>query len=445
MQKTYWKCVVCSAVFEGTMPPEICPVCKAGREAFIPYTPEEINFKNDTDEKILIIGSGAAATSAAESVRKRNATAKIDIFTSENKLPYFRPILIRALNENIKDKQYYLHPAPFYANRKIEIHTGKTASSIDPRERTANFADGGKYPFDKILLATGAKNFAPPIPGTDLPRVFTLREAADFDNLKTFLGTEKNIVIIGGGILGLEIAGILNEMRQKMTVVEVCPRILPRQTDPASSKILEKIITASGVNLVKGAIVSEIVGKDHVEGVRLNSGEMIKCDMVIISTGITSRMELAKFADIKCARGIVVNEFMQTSTESVFAAGDCAVFGDKIDGVWETAAGQGRVAGANIAGDKTSYKAKMFGTLLNAFGTKLFSTGDFGTIHSAEKYEVISTSDNASGTYKAFYFLGGKAVGGILLGDAMLTCPLIAAIENSWDIAECAKNGIKRK
>lgn len=439
--KSYWKCVVCSAVFEGTLPPEICPVCKAGREAFVPHTPEIVEFKKDTNEKFLIIGSGAAAVSAAESIRKRNATTAIKIVTAETDLPYFRPVLIRALNTTLKDREFYLHPALFYKNRNIQIQTGKKAISLSCAEKKVFLDNKECLEYDKLLIATGADNFIPPIKGANLANVLAPRNKKDFDMLKNLLvSSTKRIVIIGGGLLGLETASTLSEMGHKVAVIEIRERILPRQTDIASSEILSSLIKRSGVELYLSESVAEIIGDKTVEGVRFSNGKTLEADIAIISAGIRSNIELAKFAGIKTSKGILVSAAMQTSELSIFAAGDCAETEFGIEGIWETSLDQGRVAGANMAGENKSYQNKIFGTVLNSFGIKLFSIGKIP--ENPDNVEKIVFSDIEKPIYKALYFENGIISSGILLGDCSLTCNLIAAVSNRWDAKECEKNAL---
>ncbi len=436
----HWKCVVCSAVFEGQLPPDICPVCKAGREAFIPFTPETVGFHRDSAEIFMIIGSGAAACSAAEAVRKRNSTATVQIFTRETQIPYFRPVLIRYLSEKIKDREFFMHPAPFYKNRKIEIVSSTEAVSISPSEKTVLFSDGVKRPYDKLLLATGAKNFLPPIPGIGLKNVLAPRELRDFDLLKQSLSEGMRIAVLGGGLLGLETAWTLSQMKCDVTVIEARDRILPRQTDEASSEILSSLISQSGVRLVTSHKVAEIFGGDSVRGLRLDDGIEIPAEIVIVSAGISSEKSLAENAGLKCSKGIVVDPAMTSSDPSIFSAGDCAETQYGTEGIWEASLEQGRIAGANMAGDELRYQRKQFGTVLNSFGTKLFSIGEIPAKDSCP--ESILSSDLERHRYKAVFIKESGACGGILMGDCSLTCNLIAAIANGWNKAECEANGL---
>ena len=430
--KTWWKCTVCNEVFEGVMPPEICPVCGAGQEAFIEYTPEAVAFRDDRELCVAIIGSGAGGLAAAEALRKRNDKAQIDLYTREELLPYYRPVLTRVLADKVKDTEYFIHPAAFYEKNRIKLHLGATVESLSPRDKSFRLADGKTVKYDKLVLATGASCFVPPIQGANLPEVVALREKTDFDRLNGLLaGGPKKVSIIGGGLLGLETASALNRLGHKVTVLEACPAILPHQLDAAGSPLFTKIIQKSGVETHYGVYVEEIFGEGKVAGLKTHAVQEIPADVVIISAGICPNVELAKAAGLKAGRGVEVNERMQTSDSDIYAVGDCAAVNGQCSGLWDPASVQGDVAGANIAGDDKTYARKLYGATLTAFGTSLFSIGDLGA--GDGKYEQIMEYNELSGKYLKIYFKDGKVVGGALLGDVKLTNPLLLSVTLGLD------------
>ena len=430
--KTYWKCTVCGEVFEGAMPPQNCPVCGAGQEAFIEYTPEVVTFRDDREMRVAIIGSGAGGLAAAESLRKRNDKAQIDLYTREELLPYYRPVLTRALADKVEDTEYFIHPEHFYAKNRINLHLGATVESLSPRDKSFRLADGQTVTYDKLVLATGASCFIPPIQGADLPEVVALREKTDFDRLNGLLaGGSKKVAIVGGGLLGLETADALHRLGHNVTVLEACPSVLPRQLDPDGSPLFTKIIRKSGVEIHYGVYVEEILGEGKVTGLKTRAPQEIPADIVIVSAGIRPNVELAKAAGLKTDRGIEVNERMQTSDSGIYAVGDCAAVHGRCGGLWEPASLQGNVAGANIAGDEKTYACKLYGATLAAFGTSLFSIGDLGA--GDGKYEQIMEYNELGGKYRKIFFKDDKVVGGVLLGDVKLTNPLLLSVTRGLD------------
>lgn len=437
--KTYWKCVVCGEIFEGALPPDTCPVCGAGVEAFIEFFPEVITFHDDTALRVVIIGSGAGAVSAAVAVRKRNANAQIDLYSKEAALPYYRPILTQAMAQEIDDADFYMHPEHFYHDKRIQLHLNAEVTEIDKIAKTIT-VKGETIPYDKLVIATGATNFIPPTQGSTLPEVVAVREVQQVHKLKQLIGREsRKIAIIGGGLLGLEAASFLSEKGHTVTVFEAAPFILPRQMDAEGGALLRKIVKQSDVTLKLGIFVDEICGEEHVKSVKTNKDEFIDADIVIISSGIKSNTALAKRAGLEVERGIIVNEFMQTSHSDIYAVGDCANFNGRVDGIWETAIEQGNVAGAHLAGEKKTYVPKVFGATLHAFGTQLFSLGDLCKDENQE-YQQVSMKNDLTGTYRKLFFREDKLVGGILLGDTRLTNPLLVGVSKQVSIEDAADN-----
>ncbi|OQA31479.1 MAG: Flavo-diiron protein FprA1 [Betaproteobacteria bacterium ADurb.Bin341] len=409
--RTFWKCVVCGEIFEGALPPDVCPVCGAGSEAFVEFTPEVVNFQSETPLKLVIIGSGAAAVFAAEAARKRNPKAEIEIHSQENVLPYYRPLLTKSLTRAIPDNEFYLHPAHFYEEQNIRFCLDSPVSAIDRQAKTIT-AGGNTVSYDKLIIATGAECFIPPIKGADLPEVVAIRSAGDTARLKAMIAeAKKRIVVIGGGLLGLEAASALLDAGHEITVIEAAPSILPRQLDAEGSPVLQNIIAKARMRLILDEFVDEIEGDEHVVQIKTKRGQAIPCDIVIISAGIRTNTALAKAAGLRVDRGILVSDGMQTSDPDIFAAGDCASFGGRTEGLWEPAIEQGKTAGANAVGDAIRYHPKELAATLHAFGSKLFSLGDLGHDPSAT-YRQIGSRDELQSTYSKFYFRDGKLAGG---------------------------------
>ena len=442
--KTYWKCTVCGEVFEGALPPLTCPVCGVGQEAFIEDFPEIVNYAKDCDLKVAIIGSGAAAMATAESIRKRNKTAEISIFTRENDKPYYRPLLTKDM-ELKNSENFFLKSDAFYETNKIGLNLGVTTTEIDKESQTITFEDGSNYQYDKLVIATGAACFMPPIKGIQSNGVHALREKSDLDKMVAQLETIQakketvKVVIMGGGLLGLETACALTAKGCLVTVLEASPNILPRQMDKDGVHLLREAIEASSVKVKAGVFVDEIYGNEGVQGVITACGQQFECDMVIVSAGVRSNIQLAQAAKLDTTRGIKVNAQMQTSDENIYSVGDCAEYKGVVAGLWDPAISQGRIAGANIAGDVSDYQPRVLGATLHAFNVKLFSIGDLGFNDELE-YQQVSNIDNISKTYKKLYFVEGKLVGGILFGDLTLTNPLISGVTKNFDQEECQDN-----
>ena len=457
LQSKYWKCAVCAEIAEGIEPPEVCVVCGAGHEAFSEYTPDENKiFRHDKKLKVVIVGAGIAAVCAAKAIRERNKLAQIDIYTNENEYPYNRPLLTKGLGRDLAKMKFFVETIEFYTENKINFHFSCLVNDINPSEKKIvvscnnNAADINIITdnrnteiinYDKLLLATGAEAFIPPFQGCDLPEVGVLRKKNDLDKLYDMLqrGTNnsKKIVIIGGGLLGLETASSLDKMGHQVTVIEACPTILPRQLDAEGAPILLSIIEEnSNVDVKYGLFVNQIHGEDHVKSVETKNGDIIACDIVLVSAGNRANYNLAKKVKIVTEQAIVVNKSMQTSNKDIYAAGDCAVFEERIDGIWETAKIQGEIAGANISGDELSYNSKPFGATFRAFKTSLFALGDLNCDENKSSCAVAEIKNEPRKMYNKFFFKDNILVSGVLLGNVGKTKELIAGVTEQITVEE---------
>ncbi|MCK5844245.1 MAG: FAD-dependent oxidoreductase, partial [Victivallales bacterium] len=437
--KTLWKCTVCGEVFEGALPPLSCPVCGAGPEAFVEHVEEIVTFSSNKEFKAVIIGSGPAAIYAADALRKRNSNAVIDIYSADADIPYYRPALTKKLSEDMTIEDNLLFPKEYYADNDITLHLNTRIEKIAPSENKIVDAAGNSIAYDKLVIATGARCFVPPLPGAELPEVVTLRDFGDFRALRAIVDNgARKIVVLGGGLLGLEVANSLMKLGLEVTVLEMAPRILPRQLDDAASEMLAKVIDASKVKVITGTFAEEIAGDARVRGVVTDKHGTIECDAVVVSAGIRANVDLAIVAGLDVDRGIVVNERMQTSHADIYSVGDCVSFNGVMAGLWEPAMEQGRVAGAHMAGENLVYEPPVVGATLNAFGTSVFSVGEL-VCDMKGCVKVVQRNDMEP-SYKTLCFGDGKLSGGVLLGDLSSTNQLLSGVKKQMDYETAADN-----
>lgn len=439
--KKRWRCVICGEIVESDEIPLVCPVCHAGRESFELYVEETVLAVSQTPFKAVIIGGGIAAFSAAQAIRERNPNATITILSEEPDFPYYRTSITKklAMKANVSDA--LLKQPSWYAEHKIDICLNTTVTAVDTKNNTVTTENGAEFVYDKLLFATGAHPFIPEIPGIHEPGVLALRAFTDVDKLRQLLGeTMKRVCIIGGGVLGLELAWSLITLGHSVTVVEMCPILLPRQMDPEGAPLLLKKVE-SKCTLKLGAEITAIrsaLGK--LEGVELKN-DFIPADIVVCSVGVRSNVKLAQEAGLAVKRGICVNRAMQTSCDAVYAAGDCAECEGRFDGLWETASQQGKIAGAQMCGD-TSLEFGIqapSGTTFFAFGTSLFS---IGTLEPNTSFEVVTARNEIKETYKKFIFVNRKLCGGVLLGDTAQTRLLVAGMSDHYDVEDAQNHDL---
>ncbi len=387
-------------------------------------------------EKIVIIGSGAAGVSAAKTLRARNENITIDIYTEEECVPYFRPSLTFAVAMNPPVPRP-ISPPEFYQEKRIGMHLNMKAVRLDRTARKVIFADGSEAVYDKLLLATGARCFVPPIPGADLPEVMTLRNARDLQNLMAVLKQPRKVLVIGCGVLGLELAGSLLKLGNEVTMIEAAPTILPRQLDANGGRLyMDGLAKVDKLKIVLGSGVKEITGEGHVSGAVLLDGSKVECDLVMVSAGNRANLELAKDAGLKTDRGIAVNEMMETEDPAIYAAGDCAEIICRNFGLWEPALEQGKVAAGRMLDEPGKFNCGVYGATLNAFGIKLYSIGAIGGDNAFE------TIDQEKRIYRKIFMAGGKIVGGILLGDTSQMATLSQAINAQLDEQHIREAGL---
>ena len=364
--------------------------------------------------KIAIIGGGVAAFEAAKTARELSPDAEIALFSREAVPPYRRPALSRMAAETLSDTQFYIKPTEFYREKNIRLELSRTLRKFDPKTRTLVFDSGEPETYDKLLLATGARCFLPPVPGISLDGVLSLREFADLESLRARLDAGvKQAVVIGGGLLGLELAQSLLLRGCHVTVVEGCPTLLPRNLDTeAAAAVLATLKQILNLDLLFGRCVDSIEGANgKAAGVRL-SQETIPADLVMISAGIRSNTAEAAAAGIPCRHGILVDRHMKTGVPDVYAAGDCAEVEGACYGLYEPARQMGAIAAKNMFGAEEAFAPQAYPARLSVFGVKVFSAGKLEGARSEVQ------SDPAAGTFRKLFFDGtDRLIGAILVGD----------------------------
>ncbi|MCT4606274.1 MAG: FAD-dependent oxidoreductase [Marinisporobacter sp.] len=429
-----WKCVVCGELFEGVAPPDTCPACGVGKDYFVEVKKEVIAFQSQSNEKIIIIGNNAAGVSAAEAIRERNKVCSIQIISNENIPGYYRPSISKCLVHPVADDEFYLKPLAWYKENNIRLTLNTEVIDIKKDTKTIILSNEEEKSFDQLIITTGSHCFMPPIEGNKKSGVFTLRSFDDAKAIKEYAKSSKRAVVIGGGLLGLEIGWELKALELDLTIIELSNRLLPRQLDEKGSSILEEAIAKKDIKVIKNTLADSILGNEKVNGVKTKDGEMIECDMVIISAGIRANKALAEQAGIVTNRGIVVDQSMKTSAENIFAAGDVAEFDHINYGIWPEAIQQGKIAGANAVGDPLYYENITPSNVFGGMDTNIFSIGDLGN-HSEKTYETIELHNSSKGNYQKMYFLNNIFVGGILIGDTTKSIKMMEAIDKRSSLA----------
>jgi nitrite reductase (NADH) large subunit len=385
----------------------------------------------------LIIGNGVAGNSAAESIRKIDPQGKVLMFSREKYHFYYIPALPEYLAGEKQVKDFTIHNEKWYGENRIDLYLETEITEIDARQKAALTKGGKKFQYDKLLLACGGNSFIPPIPGFQSPGVFTLRTIADADAIRERAKQSRRAVVIGGGLLGLEAGNGLRRMGLEISVVEFSPRLLPRQMDVAGAALLRKQMEEMGFHFYLGAKTREIVPEKDGLAVYLEGGEKLSAEIVLISAGVRPELTLAKSLGLAIDKGVKVYDSMKTEMQDIYAAGDLVEHQGRFYGIWPASMEQGRIAGANMAGQEIKYRGTVPSNTLKVVGIDLVSAGE---MDAEGKMESIVIKDEAKRTYRKFVLQDNTIAGVILLGDTRGRDEIQGAIKSKKDISSIKAN-----
>ena len=360
----------------------------------------------------VIIGNGVAGTTAAENIRKNDKDGRITIFTEEDFPFYSRIRLNEYISGDITEQDLIARKDQWYREKDIVLKIETRVTDAESSEKIVMTDDNKRIPYDRLLVATGSHSFIPPIKGSDKKGVFAIRSIQDARDITEWVKDIENVVLIGGGLLGLEAGNALRKLGKKVMVVEFFPRLLPRQLDLDGANRLQGMMETMGFSFRLGAKTEEITGADQVKGVRLEGGEELSAEMVIISAGVRPNLEMAESLGLTQDKGIVVDEKLRTNKPDVYAAGDVAAFKGMPYGIWPAAMEQGEIAGINMAGGDKVYGGSTLSTTLKVVGIDLASAGN---IDAENEFESKAFTDEK--VYKKIVIEDNKIVGCIMLGD----------------------------
>ncbi|MGB9856858.1 MAG: NAD(P)/FAD-dependent oxidoreductase [Dictyoglomaceae bacterium] len=364
----------------------------------------------------LIVGNGISGINTAQVIREKDKEVPLFIFTEEEYPYYSRPQIIEFLAGNIGVEDLPFYPKRWYEENNIKVLYREKALKIDIEKKILE-TDKDKYKFDKLLIATGAFPFKPPLENINSEGVFTLRNIDDAKNIISFVKDKEKAIILGCGLLGLETGRALSKRGLRIIGLEFFPRLIPRQLDSEGARILQrKIEEKFGFEFYLGVKAKKILAVNgKFEGVELEDGRKIYGDLMIISAGIIPNTELAKNSNILVNKGILVNEYMETNMKDIYSAGDCIEFSGRIYGIIPASLEQSYVAGKNMLGEEVKYKGTIPSNTLKITGIDLTSIGE---IDPQDKgFEIIIKKDEEKGFYRKLIFKEDRIVGAILLGD----------------------------
>ena len=379
----------------------------------------------------VIIGNGVAGTTAAENIRKMDNEGKITIVTEEDLPFYYRIRLNEYISGDIDEQDLIAKEDQWYRDRNIDLRLMTRIRGTERQEKFIITENKERLVYDRLLIATGSHSFIPPIKGSDKKGVFALRTIKDARSISAYARESEDVVLIGGGLLGLEAGNALRKLGKRVTVVEFFPRLLPRQLDVGGAKRLQKIMERMGFSFRLGAKTQEITGDDNANGVVLEGGETLHAEMVIISAGVRPNIEMAESLGLDNDKGIKVDERLQTNQPDIYAAGDVAEFRGMPYGIWPAAMEQGKIAGVNMAGGSEVYKGTTMANTLKVVGIDLASAGN---IDAEDELEPRITTDEKA--YKKIVIENNRIIGCIMLGETKGFNKITKAISEGVDVSQ---------
>ncbi len=384
-------------------------------------------------EALVVVGNGMAAArlvdELTESALGRYAIAVIG---DEPRLAYNRVLLSSVLAGETASHDIELKSAAWWRDRGVTLKYGCVATEIDVGRRELKIANEESIAFSRLVLATGSMPLRLNVPGADLAGVHTFRDSRDVDLLLALAARKKRVVVIGGGLLGLEAAYGLAKAAAPVTLIHLMDRLMERQLDAPAAELLKSLVERKGVKILLNANTARLHGERRVEGVELADGRRIDADAVIFAAGIRPNVTLAKDAGIAVNRGIVVDDSLQTGAPDIFALGECAEHRGICYGLVEPAYDQARVLARHLAGGAASYGGSIVATNLKVSGVSVFSAGDF---MGAQGTETIVLDDARHGTYKKLVISEGRLAGAVLVGDVGDALWYLELIRNRQPIA----------
>jgi nitrite reductase (NADH) large subunit len=389
-----------------------------------------------TQKKIVVIGSGIAGISAAQSIRAASADAEIIVVSQEAELPYYRLNLTRYLAGEIDKEKLLIHPESWYRDNRIQLRLNTEVVEIDPVGLSLRLRDGGRIEYDELIIANGAQPIVPPIPGSSLKNVFCLRTLEDVEKIIAMARPGVRCVCIGGGTLGLETAGAFCRQGCVVTLLESMNWLLPRQLNQEAAQRLQRHAEALGIRFILGSRNIEIVGDERVQSVRAEGQDELPADMVVIAAGVKANSDIARRAELNVNRGVVVDDRMMSSHQHIFAAGDVCEHHGVCYGIWLPALTQGKVAGTNAAGGASAFAGMPPANTLRVLNFVLFSIGRFTP--DAGKDHVFDLPADKS--YFRFVFSNNQLCGAILAGDIRLMAKVKSAVEDKTDFSALLAN-----
>jgi nitrite reductase (NADH) large subunit len=384
-------------------------------------------------QKLIVIGAGMATGRVLEHLTDANVDIEITLINAEPRGNYNRIMLSPVLSGDKTYTEIVTHDDAWYAERNVTCRFGQKITAIDRTAKTVTTDAGDTLDYDKLLFGTGSNPFMIPLPGHDLEGVIAYRDLDDTNRMMDMTGGNK-VVVIGGGLLGLEAAAGMAARGVDVSVVHIMGHLMERQLDEAAGYLLRKALVKKGITVHCQANSKEILGEDgHVKALLLDDGTELPCDLLVMAVGIRPNVKLAQDAGIAVGKGIHVDDQMLTSDADVLAVGECVEHNGAIFGLVAPLYDQAKVAAATLMNEPATFVQKELSTKLKVTGCDLFSAGDFAD---GEGREDIVFRDPARGVYRRLVLENNVVIGAVMYGDTADSNWFFGMIREKTDISD---------
>jgi ferredoxin-nitrate reductase len=396
-------------------------------------------------EKIIIAGAGAASFRFVQNYREHNEVDEIHVFSKEPNLFYNRVLLPEYVTEELTWEQLLKIKEKELNKLNVTVHPETYISKIDKKNKVVTDSHNEKHTFAKLILATGSRAFIPRDVQIDLPGRFTMRNKSDADSFKRYLDAtglppeEQHIAIVGGGLLGLELAAAMKHKNAKITIIQRASRLMERQLDKVSSKLLALDVQERGIQIYFDNEVSTVFDDDDTGeiNITLKSGKMITANAIVYAIGTMPNIEIARENGISCSRGVKVNQHLQSSHPDIFAIGEIAEYNNQLFGITSAAEEQATILANFIAGDiSCAYNGSVLMNILKFNDLSLCSIGDINVPEDDDSYEEIIFTDIKKRYYKKCIVKDDLLVGAVLMGDKNEFAEFKTMIESKIEMAD---------
>ncbi|MFZ2937306.1 MAG: FAD-dependent oxidoreductase [Candidatus Omnitrophota bacterium] len=373
-------------------------------------------------KQFVIIGNSAAGIAAVEAIRQKDNDSKIIVISDEDYPSYCRCLISYYLAGEIKEDKILYRAQEFYKENNIELILNKKVARVDPKKNRVICEDKTVLGFDSLLIATGASAKFPQTQGIKKRGIFGFRTIKNAKEIEGLLPVTKSACVLGGGLIGLKAAYALKKRRVEVKVIIKSKQVLSQMLDSEASSIVAKRLEENGIELIFGQDVTEIIGNGDIKAVKLDSGKALGCSLVVVGKGVSPNIDLIKDTEIKFNEGIIAGNHLETNVPGIYTAGDvCESFDLTIgalamNALWPVAVEQGKIAGANMAGDNINYDGSLGMNSIEFFGLPAVSLGIY-KIKDEGAFEELKVLDTKTNIYKKIILKGDVIVGAILVGN----------------------------